>query len=170
MLSFVEFLTESTIVDSAKNKNAKVYRKTKHEMQGRYPQLKIASGIGLCAFASYELQRRLKGEIELEIIIGRKIADTRDGHMMYNKSLKVWERVPKDDFRYKDAQYVLKHKPSQDKIGHAVCYDGETIIDITSAQFGLPMFYSLDDFNKLFKKVERDRHIKMKSIKDYGII
>ena len=146
------------------------YRVARDQLIAQYPELKVGGGIGLCAFASAKLKQLLADQVDLEIIIGRKLNDVSTTDRMWNIAKQQWGTIPKDDVRYETAKYLLSHNKKKKDIGHAVCYDGYTIIDITSGQFGLPMFYTLNTFEKTWITIKRDVSIEINDISDFGSV
>lgn len=150
--------------------NTKLYKQAKKQLYRQYPELSVGGGIGLCAFASGKLKELLSGRVELELIIGKALSDNPETTEMFDVAKRQWASIPPTDIRYEVAQYFLSHNKKKTAIGHCVCYDGKTIIDITSEQFGVPMFYSLDEFEDMFDKIERDVEVRIDNIEDFGII
>lgn len=157
-----ELLTEST------TPNRQLYKNAMQKLLKEYPEISIGGGIGLCAFACGKLKELLQDKVDIELIIGKGLVDTEETTTMFDIAKKQWHEIPPDDVRYDVAQNFLTQK--RGSIGHCVAYDGKTIIDITSKQFGLPMFYTLEKFESLFKKVERDVNIHIKDIEDFGMV
>ena len=128
----------------------------------------FAGGIELCAFGSYQFKKNLP-TATLELIIGHRIVDTPDTDALFDQAKMHMGLIPEDDFRYQDSIYFFSHTKKKKDIGHCVCFDGTTV-DITSKQFGLPMFYSLEYFQSIFEKIDRDCDFSMDDIKQYGDI
>lgn len=158
-----ELLTESM-------SNRQLYKNAAQQVTKQYPEISIGGGIGLCAFACGKLKEMLQDTIDLELIIGKRLADTEETTDMFNHAKEQWHKIPPDDVRYEVAQYFITHDKKKTSIGHCVIFDGKTIIDITSEQFGLPMLYSLEKFESMFEKIERDVHIHIDSIEDFGMV
>lgn len=154
------------IVQNPKLPSNTVYLEAMDFLYDQYPEIKIGGGIGLCAFASGKLQEKLSDTVKLELIIGRRLTDDT----LFDVATQNWKEIPADDIRANVAEYFLTHNKQKKDIGHCVCYDGEQIIDITSSQFGIPQFYSLDDFTSMFEKIKRNCKVKIDSIEDFGVL
>ena len=154
------------IVQSPNLLTREVYLEAMESLCEQYPEIKIGGGIGLCAFASSKLQQKLSDTIKLELIIGRRLTDDK----MFDVARQNFKEIPADDIRFDVAKYFLTHDKHKKDIGHCVCYDGNQIIDITSNQFGIPQFYSLDTFEAMFEKVKRNCKVKINSIEDFGVL
>lgn len=158
------------ISDSRRLISHHVYRSARKQLVADYPELDIGGGIGLCAFASAKLKDMLANVVDLEVIIGRRMVNASHTDHMWDTALHQWKLIPEGDVRYETAKYFLSHNNNKKKkdIGHAVCYDGHTCIDVTSGQFGIPMFYSLDYFTNMWTIIKRDVNIKIHDISDFG--
>lgn len=161
-------LVEITNVNGAVARTA--YEDARDELVDQYPELDVGGGIGLCAFASAKLKEIMADDVKLEVIIGRRMVDTPATDDMWEVAHQQWKLIPKDDVRYKTAKYFLSHDKKKKDIGHAVCYDGNTIIDVTSDQFGIPMFYSFDEFKSTWDTIKRNVNIKINDITDFGSV
>lgn len=147
--------------------NKQSYNDAIRKIQKKYPVVKKAGGIEFCAFVSGKLKKEIP---ELEIIIGYGLVDKPLTDELWAHANVNMLKIKKDDIRYDDAVYFLSHNKHKKDIGHCVCYDGSTIIDPTSSQFGLPIYYSLEEFESYFTKIKRNQSIEIRDISDYGII
>lgn len=147
--------------------NAALYDKIINDIVSNNPEITVAGGIMFCAYASKQLQTHFP---ELEIIIGRHMHDSNKTSIMFSIAKHNFEQILQNDIRYSSAQYFLNHNKHKKDIGHCVCYDGNTIIDLTSQQFGLPRYYELDAFCSYFDKIVRNIEFEMESIADYDSI
>jgi hypothetical protein len=107
------------------------------------------SGLGYCACASVELNKELaKIGIEGKLIYGKYLSETEQGKKSkaHFKGL-VQNFVPGDDFHGRVKRHFVKNgNQLSGKGGHVGVLVNNTIYDVTSAQFGLPISYPLDRF------------------------
>lgn len=107
------------------------------------------SGLGYCACASVELNKELsKMGIEGKLIYGKYLTDNASGNKAkaHFKNL-VQNFVAGNDFHGRVKRHFVKNgNKLSGKGGHVGVLVGETVYDVTSAQFGLPIEYPLDRF------------------------
>lgn len=133
------------------------------------PDLKIANGIGYCAFATRMLHDALEDlNISSSMVILRKLIPSDTAQRMMDKAAESFELIPDDDRRQYIRDYSRKHTLTFNKIGHAVLLVDDTVYDLTSKQFGLPHVYPFSAVEKLFKIIKRDATIDVTDIEEFG--
>jgi hypothetical protein len=114
------------------------------------------SGLGYCACASVELNKELaKIGIKGKLIYGKYLSETVQGKKSkaHFKHL-VQNFVPGNDFHGRVKRHFVKNgNRLSGKGGHVGVLIGETIYDVTSAQFGLPITYPLKCFLDMWDTV-----------------
>ena len=107
------------------------------------------SGMGYCACASQDLQSRLnKLGIEGKLIYGKHLSDNEAGRKAKAHFKNLIANFPiGNDFHGRVKRHFVKNNNQlSDKGGHVGVLVKDTVYDVTSAQFGLPITYSLNDF------------------------
>ena len=107
------------------------------------------SGMGYCACASQDLQSHLnKLGIEGKLLYGKHLSDNEAGRKAKAHFKNLIANFPiGNDFHGRVKRHFVKNKNQlSDKGGHVGVLVGETVYDVTSAQFGLPITYPLNDF------------------------
>ena len=107
------------------------------------------SGLGYCACASVELKKELsKLGIEGKLIYGKHLSDNQAGNKAKAHFKNLVANFPiGNDFHGRVKRHFVKNKNQlSDKGGHVGVLVKEIVYDVTSAQFGLPITYPLNDF------------------------
>lgn len=107
------------------------------------------SGLGYCADASVQLQKDLDAiGIKGKLIFGKHLSDNPAGNKAKAHFKNLVANFPiGNDFHGRVKRHFVNNKNQlSDKGGHVAVLVGETIYDVTSAQFGLPITYPLDVF------------------------
>lgn len=107
------------------------------------------SGLGYCADASVQLQKDLDGiGIEGKLLFGKYLSNNAAGNKAKAHFKNLIANFPTgDDFHGRVKKHFVNNKNQlSDKGGHIAVLVGETVYDVTSAQFGLPITYPLDVF------------------------
>lgn len=107
------------------------------------------SGLGYCACASLELKGDLaKIGIKGKLLYGKYLSDNQNGNAARAHFKKLVENFPiSNDFHGRvKRQFIKNGNKLSNKGGHVVVLVGDTVYDVTSAQFGLPITYSLNSF------------------------
>lgn len=114
------------------------------------------SGMGYCACASVDLQSHLtKLGIEGKLLYGKHLSDNEAGRNAKAHFKNLIANFPLgNDFHGRVKRHFVKNKNQlSDKGGHVGVLVGETVYDVTSAQFGLPITYPLNDFLNMWDTV-----------------
>jgi hypothetical protein len=114
------------------------------------------SGLGYCACASVELKKELnKLGIEGKLLYGKHLSDNPAGNKAKAHFKNLVQNFPTgNDFHGRVKRHFVKNKNQlSDKGGHVGVLVGETVYDVTSAQFGLPITYPLNDFLSMWDTV-----------------
>lgn len=115
------------------------------------------SGMGYCACASVDLQKQLsKIGIDGKLIYGKHLSDNQAGNKAKAHFKNLIANFPiGNDFHGRVKRHFVKNKNQlSDKGGHVGVLVGETVYDVTSAQFGLPIVYQLNDFLGMWDTVQ----------------
>lgn len=115
------------------------------------------SGMGYCACASVDLQKQLsKIGIEGKLIYGKHLTNNEAGNKAKAHFKNLIANFPiGSDFHGRVKRHFVKNKNQlSDKGGHVGVLIGETVYDVTSAQFGLPITYPLNDFLNMWDTVQ----------------
>ncbi|MCE5225870.1 MAG: hypothetical protein LLG05_08400 [Porphyromonadaceae bacterium] len=115
------------------------------------------SGLGYCAAASILLTEKLKQlKIEYKLLYGKYLSDNAMGNSSKLHFKKLVENFPtSNDFHGKvKKQFINNGNKLSNRGGHVVVLVGDTVYDVTSAQFGLPVVYSLDKFLQMWDTVQ----------------
>lgn len=115
------------------------------------------SGMGYCACASVDLQKQLsKIGIEGKLIYGKHLTNNEAGNKAKAHFKNLIANFPiGNDFHGRVKRHFVKNKNQlSDKGGHVGVLIGETVYDVTSAQFGLPITYPLNDFLNIWDTVQ----------------
>lgn len=122
------------------------------------------SGLGYCANASIELQKELSNlGIKSKLLYGKHLSDNQAGKRAKAHFNKLVENFPaSNDFHGRVKRHFVKNgNKVSDKGGHVVVLSNDHVYDVTSAQFGLPIEYSLERFLDMWD----DAHIVEVSLK-----
>lgn len=115
------------------------------------------SGMGYCACASVDLQKEMsKLGIESKLIYGKYLSDNSIGRKAKAHFKNLIANFPTgSDFHGRVKRHFVKNgNQLSDKGGHVGVLVGETVYDVTSAQFGLPISYPLNDFLGMWDTVQ----------------
>jgi hypothetical protein len=115
------------------------------------------SGLGYCANASIVLKEELKKVgIEGKLLYGKYLSDNAAGHAAKAHFKKLVENFPVGkDFHGRVKKHFVKNgNKLSDKGGHVGVLVDDTVYDVTSAQFGLPIAYSLSRFLGMWDLVQ----------------
>ena len=107
------------------------------------------SGLGYCACASVELKKELsKLGIEGKLLYGKHLSDNPAGNKAKAHFKNLVQNFPTgNDFHGRVKRYFVKNgNQLSGKGGHVGVLVKDTVYDVTSAQFGLPVTYPLDRF------------------------
>lgn len=107
------------------------------------------SGLGYCACASVELKKELnKLSIEGKLLYGKHLSDNPAGNKAKAHFKNLVQNFPTgNDFHGRVKRYFIKNgNQLSGKGGHVGVLVKDTVYDVTSAQFGLPITYPLDRF------------------------
>lgn len=107
------------------------------------------SGLGYCACASVELKKELsKLGIEGKLLYGKHLSDNPAGNKAKAHFKNLVQNFPTgNDFHGRVKRYFVKNgNQLSGKGGHVGVLVKDTVYDVTSAQFGLPITYPLDRF------------------------
>lgn len=114
-----------------------------------HPEFVEQSGLGYCANASLVLKEELsKIGIEGKLLYGKYLKDNRAGQVAKAHFSNLIKHFPiSNGFHGRVKSHYVKngHKVS-DKGGHVGVLVGSDVYDVTSAQFGLPIAYPLEQF------------------------
>lgn len=114
------------------------------------------SGMGYCACASQDLQNHLsKLGIESKLLYGKHLSNNDAGNKAKAHFKNLIANFPiGNDFHGRVKRHFVKNNNQlSDKGGHVGVLVGETVYDVTSAQFGLPITYPLNDFLNMWDTV-----------------
>jgi hypothetical protein len=114
------------------------------------------SGLGYCANASIELQKELsKLGIKSKLLYGKYLSENPVGKSAKAHFSKLIENFPSsNDFHGRVKKHFVKNgNKVSDKGGHVVVLADDHVYDVTSAQFGLPIEYSLQRFLDMWDDV-----------------
>lgn len=107
------------------------------------------SGLGYCACASVELKKELaKTGIEGKLIYGKYLSENEAGAKAKAHFKNLVQNFPTgNDFHGRVKRFFVKNgNQLSGKGGHVGVLVKDTVYDVTSAQFGLPITYPLDRF------------------------
>ena len=114
-----------------------------------HPEFVEQSGLGYCANASIVLNEELKkAGIEGKLLYGKHLKDNEAGNKAkahFSNLIKHFPVGASFHGRVKSS-YVKNGNKISDKGGHVGVLVGSDIYDVTSAQFGLPIAYPLNQF------------------------
>lgn len=115
----------------------------------KYPEFVEQSGLGYCANASIVLKEELaKIGIEGKLLYGKYLKDNKAGQEAKAHFSNLIKHFPisKNFHGRVKSSFVKNGNKVSDKGGHVGVLVGSDIYDVTSAQFGLPIAYPLDQF------------------------
>lgn len=122
----------------------------------QYPEFVDKSGLGYCANASMVLQEELKKTgIEGKLLYGKYLKDNAEGNTAKAHFSNLIKHFPVENaFHGRVKSHFVKNgNKISDKGGHVALLVGDVLYDVTSAQFGLPISYSLDRFLEMWADV-----------------
>lgn len=122
----------------------------------QYPEFVDKSGLGYCANASMVLQAELKKiNIEGKLLYGKYLKDNKEGNTAKAHFSNLIKHFPVENaFHGRVKSHFVKNgNKISDKGGHVALLVGDVLYDVTSAQFGLPISYSLDRFLEMWADV-----------------
>lgn len=138
-----------------KHPDQKIINLIQH-LKVKYPQFIESGGLGYCANASEALQSELKAiGIESKLLYGQYLKDNYAANQARGVFINFVKNFPIGTSfhgRVKSA-YKKNNNKLSNKGGHVVVLVDNYIYDVTSAQFGLPIHYSIDTFKELWREV-----------------
>ena len=120
------------------------------------PEIFLYEGFGNCAYGSTLLHQFLiKEKVTNDILIGEFLLPSILGNKCKEVATSLMNKLPNDNSPYGIIKKGFDKRGGKllSRIGHAVILIDKNIYDITSGQFGLPVFYTLEDFKKIWKDI-----------------
>lgn len=120
------------------------------------PEIFLYEGFGNCAYASTLLHEFLiKEKVTNNVLMGEFLLPSILGNKCKEVATSLMNKLPNDNSPYGIIKKGFDKRGGKllSKIGHAIVLVDKDIYDITSGQFGLPTFYTLEDFKKIWKDI-----------------
>lgn len=127
-----------------------------NKLKSKHSELSLHGGFGHCAYGSKLLSEELKkNNIPNKIIVVNNLKDNKDTERMKKAISDLMDDIKISDpvFGAIKSYYIKRGNRLPNNAGHAVVQVSDTVWDITSQQFGLPVTYPFSGLFKCWDKV-----------------